>query len=102
MKQRTVIVSPEAEEDMAQMHSYLKAKASKLVADRYIDRIGVFLARLDLASERGTLRSDIRSDVRVVGFERTVTVAFMVNSDSVKILRIFSGGQNWQEILQDA
>jgi toxin ParE1/3/4 len=102
LKQRLVIVSDEAEEDMAQMHSYLKIKAGKLVADRYVDRIGVFLAGLDLASERGTLRSDVRPDLRIVGFERTVTVAFLVSLDSVKILRIFSGGQNWHEFMRDS
>ena len=101
MKRCIVIVSPEAEEDLAQMHSYLKLKAGKLIADRYIDRIGAFLMKLDLASERGTLRSDIRSGLHVIGFERTLTVAFEVNSESVKILRIFSGGQNWQDLLND-
>ena len=101
MKQRIVIVSPEAEEDLAQMHSYLKSKVGKLLADRYIDRIGSFLAKLDLASERGTLRSDIRSGLRVIGFERSLTIAFEVSSESVKILRIFSGGQNWQDLLND-
>lgn len=68
MKQRVVIVSPEAEEDMSLMHSYLKIEAGKLGADRYLDRIGAFLAGLDLAAERGTLRSDIRPDLRIVGF----------------------------------
>ena len=101
MKKRIVIVSPEAEEDMARMHSYVKLTASKLVADRYIDRVGAFLSNLDLASERGTLRNEIRSGVRIVGFERNLTIAFEVNTETVKILRIFSGGQNWLQILQD-
>ena len=96
MKKRRVIISPEAEEDMAQMHSYLKAKAGKLVADRYIDRLSAFLAGLDLASERGTMRPDICSDLHIVGFERRLTVAFTVDENEVTIFRIFSGGQNWQ------
>lgn len=86
---------------MAQLHSYLKLKASKLVADRYLDRLGIFLEGLDLASERGTLRSDILPNLRVIGFERKLAIAFVVTMDSVKILRIFSGGQNWQINLQD-
>ena len=101
MKQRTVIISPEAEEDLAQMNSYLRAKYGRQVADKYIDRINAFLAGLDLASERGTLRSDIGLDLRIVGFERNLTVAFMVSFDAVKIIRIFTRGQNWQEILKD-
>jgi toxin ParE1/3/4 len=53
-----------------------------------------------MASERGTLRNDIRKNLRIVGFEKRVTVAFTVNSSSVFILRIFWGGQNWQKILE--
>lgn len=41
------------------------------------------------------------TSLRVIGFERRVTVAFFVDGDRVKVLRIFVGGQNWQDILED-
>ena len=45
---------------------------------------------------RGTLRDDIRPDLRIVGFERRLTLAFMVEEERVVFLRVFSGGQNWE------
>ena len=53
---------------------------------------------LDLASERGTLRNDVREGLRIVGFERRGVVAFTVEEDRVMILRFFSGRQNWEAV----
>ena len=50
----------------------------------------------DLASERGRKRDDVRPGLRIAGFERRVTVAFMVENDRVIILRLFYGGQEWE------
>jgi toxin ParE1/3/4 len=55
--------------------------------------------RLDIASERGVLRDDIRPGLRVAGFERRLTVAFSVEAETVSIYRLFYGGQNWEEVL---
>jgi toxin ParE1/3/4 len=55
--------------------------------------------RLDLVSERGFLREDIRPGLRVLGFERRLTVAFSVEAETVTIYRLFYGGQNWEEVL---
>jgi len=40
------------------------------------------------------VRSDHRPGLRVVGFERSASVAFVVEDDSVIILRIFHRGQD--------
>lgn len=37
--------------------------------------------------------------LRVVGFERRVTVTFTVESDQVVIFRVFYGGANWDDEL---
>lgn len=42
----------------------------------------------------------IKCETRIVRFERRVTIAFMVEEDRVIILRIFSGGRNWTELMQ--
>jgi toxin ParE1/3/4 len=48
------------------------------------------------ASERGRRRDDIRPGLRIIGFERRVTVAFAVEEERVVILRIFYGGRDWE------
>lgn len=53
-------------------------------------------ASFDLASERGTQRDDIMPGLRIIGFERRVTIAFTVEETQITILRVFYGGKNWE------
>lgn len=64
----------------------------------YLGRIEQFIAKLELGPERGTRRDDIRPGLRTVGFERRLTVAFLVR-EQVTILRIFYGGRDWEGAL---
>jgi toxin ParE1/3/4 len=101
LKQRNVVVTAQALDDLVAIYDYITIRAGVNVADIYIDRLKVFLRGFDVGSERGTLRSDIRKNLRIVGFEKRVTIAFNVTSTAVFILRIFWGGQNWQEIMKN-
>lgn len=96
MRQRTVILSPEAEDDLIKLYEWIAERAGPTVAIGYIERIESFCARLDIASERGTTRDDIRAGLRIVGFERRVTVAFTVTGEDVQILRLYYGGRDWE------
>lgn len=97
MKQRDVIFAPEARTDLLELYEWISAKASPEVAMTYIDRIERYCSGFDLASERGQARDDIRTGLRVIGFERRVTIAFTVSDQTVTILRLFYGGQNWED-----
>ena len=99
MKQRKVVFSPEAIDDLNGLYDWVASVAGLTVALQYIERIETFCMRLDLASERGVLRDDIRPGLRVVGFERRLAVAFSVEAEIVIIYRLFYGGQNWEELL---
>jgi len=96
VKRRTVIYSPEAAEDLDRIYGIVADAGDPLTADRYDQRIRALCERLDHASERGTLREDVRPGLRIVGFERRITVAFAVDEDRVTILRLFYGGANWE------
>jgi toxin ParE1/3/4 len=99
VKQRAVIFAPEAETDLNNLYDYIQARAGEKTALNYISRVEKYCSGLDLASERGTLRDDIRQGLRVVGFERRLVIAFAVEEDCVMVLRLFSGGLNWEEML---
>ena len=86
---------------MVAIFDYVTSVAGISVATNYVYRIETFITNLDIASERGQLRGDIRSGLRVVGFEKRLVVAFRVDESRVTILRVFARGQNWQEILKD-
>ena len=52
---------------------------------------------LAIGSERGHRRDDIRPGLRILGFERRLTLAFVVTDDQVTILRIFGAGRDWEQ-----
>ncbi|MGY6709555.1 MAG: type II toxin-antitoxin system RelE/ParE family toxin [Rhizobiaceae bacterium] len=96
MKRRKVIIAPEAEADLLDIESWLIGNASMRTAEAFVLRIIEFCGTLDIASERGHSRDDVKEGIRIVGFERRVTIAFAVHDDRVDILRIFRAGRDWE------
>lgn len=83
------------------LYDWIAERASPDTALGYIDRLESYIRGFDYASERGTLRNDIREGLRTVGFERRVMIAFNVTAQEVIVLGLFYGGQNWQEALSE-
>lgn len=100
MKQYQVIFAPEARDDLFALYDWIAAAASPDTALSYLERIETYCLGFKHAAERGTRRDDIRPGMRIVGFERRVTIAFSVMEERVTILRIFYGGRNWEEIMR--
>lgn len=84
---------PEAEADLAAIYDYIRDHASQGIAQGYVQRIMAYLAGFDTFPERGTRRDDIRPGLRIVGFERRVTIAFLVEGDEVVVANILYGGR---------
>ncbi|MCW0983280.1 type II toxin-antitoxin system RelE/ParE family toxin [Agrobacterium sp. BT-220-3] len=102
MKHYAVRLSPEAQTDIVRIHARIVDKSgSTITADRYIDRISGFLSSLNVFPERGTVREEVRSGLRIIGFERSASVAFIVEDDNVVVLRILAKGQEFGEIAPD-
>jgi toxin ParE1/3/4 len=97
MKQRRVVLTPEAMDDLADIYSQIAIAGGMAVADRYIQSLRAYVNGFDIASERGTQRPDLREGLRVIGFERRITITFAVFAEHVEILRFFWGGQNWED-----
>lgn len=100
MIERDVVLSPEARDDLMALYDWIAAAAHPKTALGYIERIEAFCNGMGLASERGTLRDDIRQNLRIVTFERRVTIAFTVDATRVTILRLFYAGRNWEELIE--
>lgn len=100
MKRRVVSYTEDAAVDLDWIYDAVaEASGSIVTASRYEQRIRAFCDNLDLASERSQRRDDIRPGLRVVGFERRVSIAFDVGEESVTVLRIFYGGADWERAL---
>lgn len=102
MKRRPVIFTEEAAADLDWIYDTIAAASSPVTASRYEQRIRAFCERLELASERGTLRDDVRPGLRAIGFRKRVTVAFIVEPERVVLLRIFYGGVDWENELSES
>jgi toxin ParE1/3/4 len=94
VEKREVVFSPEALDDLIRLYDYIAEASGPARAIGYIARIEAYCSRFDLASRRGSRRDDIRAGLRLVGFERRVTIAFHVDARTVTIDRIFYGGQD--------
>lgn len=102
MKRRSVVFSPEARDDLFELYDWLADAAGPDTAIAYIQRLERYCLGFDLASERGHRRDDIRPGLRIIGFERRITIAFAIDEAIVTILRLFGAGRDWEGDLGSA
>ncbi len=100
MKKFEVVFRPAAEADLLALHRHIAEDAGLEVAGGYIGRIEEACLALETSPKRGTSRDDIRSGLRVMGFERRVTILFQVGKAEVTIVRILYGGQDYERALR--
>ncbi|MBB4234627.1 type II toxin-antitoxin system RelE/ParE family toxin [Rhizobium esperanzae] len=97
MKRYYIRFTDEAELDLARIYGFVRRKsASSAVARNYVARIKTFVDGFETYPERGSVRDDVRPGLRIVGFERRVSVAFVVESAEVIILRVLYAGQRFE------
>lgn len=95
MIRRVVVFSPEARDDLLALYDWIANEASPETAVSYIGRVERFISGFETAAERGTRRDNIRPGLRTIGFERRLTIAFIVG-ERVTILRVFYAGHEWE------
>jgi toxin ParE1/3/4 len=89
-----VVFSPEAAADLSELYDYIARQSGHSLAFNYLKRIEGYCAGFKFSAERGTKRDDLRPGLRIVGFERRITLAFHVDTDTVVIDRILYGGRD--------
>lgn len=95
-----VVISEAALDDLDKLHRYISMKSYESRADAYIGRIEAFCMSLDLFPERGSKRDDILLGLRVIGFEKSASIAFVVMEDHVVIEGVFYGGRSVEKSLK--
>jgi toxin ParE1/3/4 len=76
----------EALADLAALYDYIAHESSSEIAIGYVRRIRAACEQLATFPERGRRRDDILPGLRVIGFERRVTIAFRVLKTRVEIV----------------
>jgi toxin ParE1/3/4 len=93
-----VIFTPLAERHIDSWHEYIAMHASDGARGRLCRPHRRFLQRaLHISAEGNAARRSL-SGLRVTGFERRVTIAFIVTADAVLIEGIFYGGRDFEAV----
>jgi toxin ParE1/3/4 len=89
-----VVYSPRAEAQLMELFARIGLAANPEIAARYVDAIVNQCESLSTFPRRGTRRDDLSPGLRVMGFRRRVSIAFVVEKETVTFHGIFYGGQN--------
>jgi toxin ParE1/3/4 len=85
--------SPSAETQLHHLEDYLAERFYPGNAERFVKRLVRACHRLALAPHRGKRLDQIRPGIRMVGFERRVSIYFKLEGEKVFILGLFFGGK---------
>ena len=85
-----------AERQLDSLYRYIAERVGERTADGYLGRIVAFCEGLNKFPLQGAARDDLLPGLRMVGFERRSTIAFMVTADAVLIEGVFYGGQDFE------
>ncbi|WP_366525535.1 type II toxin-antitoxin system RelE/ParE family toxin [Devosia sp.] len=96
MRRRRIVYRRRAREDIREIARWFALRVSRQFASAYVERIRARIRSFEFAGERGTVRDEIGPGVRAIGLMQSITIAFAINAESVIILRVVYGGQDWQ------
>lgn len=97
-----VVFSPEARDDLLNLYAFIADASGAGRAIDYLSRIEAYCRGFSQFPSRGTLRDDLHPGLRVVGFERRVTIAFHVEANRIVIDRVLYGGRDLSALRDDA
>jgi toxin ParE1/3/4 len=95
---REVVLRPSALADLKGLYDFIE-RDNPMNAARYVDQIEAFCMKLADFPERGTRREDLGSGIRILGFRRRISIAFVVLSDRVEVARVLYGGSDLKRAL---
>ena len=96
--------SPEALDQLDAIEDHIAHAGSPISAERYVDAIVAYCESLATFPQRGIRRDDLVPGLRITNHRRNAVIAFMAdtNAETVSILGVFYGGQDYETGLPDA
>lgn len=99
---RHIVFSPEAEEQLVELHRYIAIANSPEVAADFTEAIVAYCEGLAEFPHRGTDRSYIRPGLRTASFRKRTTIAFAILDETLAIVGVFYGGRDFESILRQS
>ena len=93
-----VVFSPEARDDLLKLYLFIAERSGEDRALAYLARLEEYCLGFGDFPERGTARDDLLAGLRIVGFERSVTLAFHLSQGQVTFDRILYGGRDFERL----
>ena len=97
----TVVYTPEAQAQLAELYRYIAAAASPEIALHYTDGIVTYCESLRIFPHRGIKRDGVRPGLRIASYHKRVVIAFHLDADRIAVLGVFYGGQNYEAALHE-
>ncbi len=102
MERLPVVFREEAISDLLEIYNYIAAQSGYPdQAWRYVLRIQARCERIGTAPRSGRPRDDFAPGLRVVPFERTAVIAYIVDADFVRVTNVFYGGRDYEALYRD-
>ena len=96
-----VIFTPEALEQLAELYHHIAEAASPDIAAGYTEAIVAYCESLRTFPLRGTRRDDVRPGIRITNHKKRAVIAFGVDAETISVIGIFYGGQDYETLLHD-
>ncbi|CDZ67832.1 Hypothetical protein NGAL_HAMBI2605_61130 [Neorhizobium galegae bv. orientalis] len=97
-----IIYHPKAEAELDKLYADIALEAGARIAGDYVEGMITFIEALDTFPERGTVRESAIPGLRIIGYRRSISIAFSVRGDDVFILGVFARGRDINdEILEE-
>lgn len=88
-----VVFRPRAEKDLLDIYHHI-ASENRTAAIAMVRGIRLLCASLSEFPERGSPRDDFSPGVRILVYEKRVTIAYRLHRANIQILRMFYAGRN--------
>ncbi len=87
--------------DLGEIQRYLRSQGASFTTARgFTGRIKARCDKIGNVPYIGTARDDILADLRMVPFERSAVILYVVESDRIRITNIFYGGRDYEALMR--
>jgi toxin ParE1/3/4 len=93
--------SEQAIADLENIYDYIAPRGGEQIARDYVARLYAYCLDFRVFPERGVRRDDLRPSLRLIGYRKQATVAFVVRGNDVTILRVFQRGRDVEALLRE-
>jgi toxin ParE1/3/4 len=99
MQQFPVVLREEAISDIEEIYRFIAERSGHpRTAWRFVERIRARCEKIGNAPHGGRQRDDLAPGLRLVPFEHSAVIAYVVENAQVRITNIFYGGRDYEAL----